>query len=194
MLPTFPAYFICENCLKMSNKESKQIYPTAVYTCRCAEKCVKLYLDIAIAVCPGCRTLYRVSKLPGRWVLRGSMSQWRQGGSANCVEVQQCNKTLSALQHQLHTIVSRCRSQTHKYKGTHTVTTISHPVFLCFSCTVMDERGCPVDSRAGWVTLTVQMLKLCLSEQTILFSVFFLPFPPNFSEINLTLTELFLSV
>lgn len=56
-----------------------------------------------------------MSKLPGRWVLRGSLSQWCQGGSANCVEVQQCYKTLSALQHQLHSVVSRCRSQTQKY-------------------------------------------------------------------------------
>ena len=34
-----------------------------------------------------------------------------------------------------------------------TVRRISHRALLCFSCTVMDERGCPVDTRTGWDTL-----------------------------------------
>lgn len=50
-----------------------------------------------------------------------------------------------------------CREWTHvthtSTLTTHTMRRISHRALLCFSCTVMDERGCPVDTRTGWDTL-----------------------------------------
>lgn len=110
-----------------------------------------MYLSVSPCVCvpSGCRALRRVSKLSGRWVLCGSLSQRREGGSANCVEVQQRDRTLSAVQRQLHNVVS----------GRHVHALIMDAqwdwchMFLCFSCTVLDERGCPVDTRTGWAHL-----------------------------------------
>lgn len=69
-------------------------------------------LIMSLFVSSGCRTLCRVSKLPGRRVLCGSLSQRCEGGPANCVEVQQRYRTLSALQHQLYTVVSGHTSHT----------------------------------------------------------------------------------
>lgn len=135
------------------NKESDKV--TSLYLCWYVKKksCINVFI-VSLFVSSGCRTLFRVSKLPGWRVLCGSLSQRCEGRPANCVEVQQRYRTLSALQHQLHTVVSGHTSHTHT--STHTARTvrrISHRALLCFSCTVMDERGCPVDTRTGWDTL-----------------------------------------
>uniref|UniRef100_A0A669CGK5 Receptor protein-tyrosine kinase n=1 Tax=Oreochromis niloticus TaxID=8128 RepID=A0A669CGK5_ORENI len=97
-----------------------------------------------------CSTLHRVSELPGWRKLRGSVSQWREGRSAYCVEIQQRHGTLSAMQDQLHATVSDATFKpkvTHIHK--HAVTLTSQTVLFSFSCTVKDERGCPIDTRTG---------------------------------------------
>ncbi len=122
------------------------------------------YFDISLCASSGCRTLCRVSKLPGQRVLCGSLSQRGEGGSANRVEVQQRYRTLSVLQHQLHAVVSGHTTLTRTHTAhTHTNERFHTRVLLCFSCTVMDERGCPIDTRTGWAASTVQTLKWCLS-------------------------------
>lgn len=63
----------------------------------------------------GSRALCRVQKLPGWRFLCGSLPQWGEGRPPDCVEVQQCYRTLSAMQHQLLAVVSGHHAHTHTH-------------------------------------------------------------------------------
>lgn len=102
----------------------------------------------------GSRTLCRVQKVPGWRFLCGSLPQWCEGRPPDCVEVQQRYATLSAMQHQLHTVVSGQHTPTHTNRYAHATSgNVWRPSTSLFSCTVKDERGCPVDTRTGWATI-----------------------------------------
>lgn len=81
----------------------------------------KIYTSLIcnISVFLGSRTLCRVPKLPGRRVLCGSLSERCEGRPPNCVEVQQCYRTLSAVQHQLYTVVSGRHTCAHTHIHAH---------------------------------------------------------------------------
>lgn len=110
----------------------------------------------------GSRTLCRVQKVPGRRFLCGSLPQWCEGRPPDCVEVQQCYRTLSAMQHQLHTVVSGQHTHTNTDMYTQQANDL-RPSISLFSCTVKDERGCPVDTRTGWATLFLFMIRVWMS-------------------------------
>lgn len=63
----------------------------------------------------GSRALCRVQKLPGWRFLCGSLPQWCEGRPPDCVEVQQCYRPLSAMQHQLLAVVSGHHAYTHMH-------------------------------------------------------------------------------
>lgn len=82
----------------------------------------------------------------------------------------QCGSTATPRDTVCHaTPTARCREWiSHTHAHNHTVQCthmwmLSHAAFIYFSCTVMDERGCPVDTRTGWATFSHILICICFN-------------------------------